>query len=49
MKKFFLSALVLVAMTGVTMAQTHKSAHHKKVVHRHHHHTHHTVHHKRTH
>ncbi|HEY8968668.1 MAG TPA: hypothetical protein VIM64_06240 [Puia sp.] len=47
MKKFLLSVLVLVAMTGVTMAQTHKPVHHKKkVVHHHHHRTHHAVHHK---
>jgi len=43
--KILLSVLVLVAMTGVTMAQTHKPVHHKKVVHHRHHH-HHAVHHK---
>ena len=46
MKKVILSVLVLVAMTGAAMAQTHRPVHHKKVVHHRHHRHHHPVHHK---
>jgi hypothetical protein len=49
MKKILLSVLVLLAMTGVTMANGNKPGHHKKTTVHHHHHGHHAVHHKKAH
>jgi hypothetical protein len=47
MKKFLLAALVFLAMTGFTMAQTHHPVHHSKRHHHpvHHRPVHHTAHH----
>jgi len=46
MKKVLLFVLVLLAMTGVSMAQDHHPAHHPVRHHRHHHHV---VHHQPVH